>query len=43
MQDSVQFSPNPQERGKQVEKYKKVAVLGEGSMGKAYLVESAQD
>ena len=43
MQDSVQFSANNQERGKEVEKYKKITVLGEGSMGKAYLVESAED
>jgi serine/threonine protein kinase len=39
MDDSVDLSAGHQERGKEAEKYKKVRVLGEGSMGRAYLVE----
>lgn len=42
MDDSVEMSPGP-ERNKEGEKYKKVRVLGEGSMGRAYLVECTED
>jgi NIMA (never in mitosis gene a)-related kinase len=31
------------ERGSEAEKYQKVGVLGEGAMGKAYLVRSSED
>lgn len=40
MEDSVELSSGHE---KEVEKYKKVRVLGEGSMGRAYLVKSDED
>ena len=42
MEDSENLS-QVHERGSEVERYQKVRVLGEGSMGKAYLVRSAED
>ena len=43
MEDSIVFDAGEGERSKEAEKYRKVKVLGEGSMGRAYLVECADD
>lgn len=42
MEDSENLS-QVNERSSEAERYQKVRVLGEGSMGKAYLVHSAED
>jgi NIMA (never in mitosis gene a)-related kinase len=42
MEDSENLS-QVNERGSEAEKYQKVRVLGEGAMGKAYLVRSSED
>lgn len=42
MEDSENLS-QVIERGSEAEKYQKVRVLGEGAMGKAYLVRSSED
>lgn len=43
MDDSIELPISNEQTGKEGEKYKKVRILGEGSMGRAYLVECTED